>query len=47
MTLEQMHIAAKNRKEAIEIQKEEAQSKAKEHIKRIKQCQALIAAILP
>ena len=44
--LECMH-AAKNRKEAIEQQKVEAQVKSKERIRRIKQRQAMIAAILP
>ena len=44
--LERMHDA-KNRKEVVEMQKAEAQDEAKERIQRIKQCQALIAAILP
>ena len=44
--LERMH-AAKNRKEAAEVQKAKAQAKAKERIKRIKQHWAMIAAIIP
>ena len=44
--LERMH-EAKNRKDAATLQREEAQAEVKERIRRIKQRQAMIAAILP
>ena len=43
--LERMH-AAKNRKEAAALQKQEAQEKAQERIKKIKQRWAMVAALL-
>ena len=43
--LERMH-AAKNRKEAAALQKQEAQDKARERIKKIKQRRAMVAALM-
>ena len=43
--LERMH-AVRNRKATTKLQKKEAQAKAKEQIKKIKQRHAMIAAIL-
>ena len=44
--LERMH-AAKSKKEAAALQKQQAQDKARERIKKIKQRRTMVGAILP